>query len=635
MIETLMAGLYDPRGTLSPERARELVRGALAFNGSVEVMQLGPLTVGVSGAPSGQRASDRPLCAIEGRLRFTAGPAKDQPWATEAEIADAWSAAGEKVLASARGSFLVALWDEQRRRGALARDQLGERPLMYHSGSRLAFASDYRPLLGLVTPRPAPDEIAVACWLGMCVPRNGRTFYEGVHRLPPGHVIELGDGGWTARPYWTPRYMEPAAGESDELYAGLRRELERATAATLHDVDTAGVLLSGGLDSSSVAALAAPQARAAGTDLRAYSAVFPGLEEADESAYIDESLGALGLSGTRMAVHGGSLLAGSLRYSRAWLAPDISANNFFWIDLLRQAAGEGAEVLLDGEGGDELFKTGYYLIADRLRQGRVRSARELVASFPTIAANRSRRVRWKVLAQYGLGGLLPYAFHRAWPRLRPFRPALELTGSARRLTRRQEDPWSWKRLDGPRWWAYLVEGMVHGPEGVGGPEHALRIARLAGVQRRRPLLDLDLVEHVLKLPPELGFEPWFARGHFRLAMDGALPDMVRLRRQKSFFTDVRVRSLLESDLPLAHRILGPGAEVRRFVRGEEIQRALDGPPAGASEAERGSWGFCLQHLAATELWLRVQADPDLSDEALFGATPDPARYELFPQGAAS
>jgi asparagine synthase (glutamine-hydrolysing) len=634
MVETLMAGVYDPRMTLSPERARELVRRALAFNGPVEVIQRGPLTVGVSPGGDGRRWATGPLCAMEGRLRLTAGPAKAQPWATEAEIADAWSAAGDEVLTSARGSFLVALWDEDRGRGVLARDQLGERPLMYHAGSRLAFASDYRPLLDLVTPRPAPDEVAVACWLGMCVPSNGRTFYEGIHRLAPGHAIELADGGWTARPYWTPRYREPVAGERDELYGGLRSELERATAATLHDVDTAGVLLSGGLDSSSVAALAAPQARATGTDLRAYSAVFPGIETADESAYIDESLGALGLSGTRMAVHGGSLLAGSLRYSRAWLAPDISANNFFWIDLLRRAAGEGAEVLLDGEGGDELFKTGYYLIADRLRQGQLRTARHLVGSFPTIAGNRSRRVRWKVLAQYGLGGLLPYAFHRAWPRLRPFRPALELTDSARRLTRRQEDPWSWKRLDGPRWWAHLVEGMVYGPEGVGGPEHALRIARLAGVQRRRPLLDLDLVEHVLKLPPELGFEPWFARGHFRVAMEGALPDMVRLRRQKWFFTDVRVRSLLESDLPLAHRILGPDAEVRRFVRDEEIRKALEGPAAGASEAERGSWGFCLQHLAATELWLRVQADPDVSDEALFGASPDPARYEFLPQGVA-
>ncbi|MGH2761965.1 MAG: asparagine synthase-related protein, partial [Thermoleophilaceae bacterium] len=495
------------------------------------------------------------------------------------------------------------------------------------------FASDYRPLLELVTPRPGPDQVAVACWLGSSVPRNGRTFYEGIRRLPPGHLIELAGDRWAARPYWTPRYREPVAA-TEEVFGPLRGEMERATAATLHGVRSAGVLLSGGLDSSSVAALAMPQARAAGTAFQAYSAVFPGVEAADESEYIDASLERLRLSGTRMAVHGGSLLAGSLRYTRAWLAPDISANNFFWIDLLQRAAQDGVEVLLDGEGGDELFKTAYYLIADRLRQGRVRAAHDLVGTFPAIANNPSRRLRWQVLGKYGLAGLLPYAFHRAWPRLRPYRGPLELTKQASRWARREPDPWSWKRLDGPRWWAHLVEGMVYGPEGIGGPEHALRIARLAGVQRRRPLLDLDLFEHVLRLPPELGFEPWFARGHLRIAMDGALPDSVRLRRQKSFFTDVRVRSLVESDLSLARRILGPDAEVRRYVRDADVDKALEGMPAGASEDERGVWGFRLQHLAATELWLRLQANPDLDDQALFGATPDPARYELLAQGPA-
>ncbi|MGH2763896.1 MAG: hypothetical protein ACRDLD_15180, partial [Thermoleophilaceae bacterium] len=135
MVETQLAGLYDPRMTLAPERARELVRGALAFGGSVDVVQQGPLTLGVSPMASEPRSPDaeRPLCAMEGRLRLTSGPALAQPWATEAEVAAAWSAAGDEMLRSARGSVLVALWDEGRRRGLVARDQLGERPFMYHA----------------------------------------------------------------------------------------------------------------------------------------------------------------------------------------------------------------------------------------------------------------------------------------------------------------------------------------------------------------------------------------------------------------------------------------------------------------------------------------------------------------------
>jgi hypothetical protein len=118
----------------------------------------------------------------------------------------------------------------------------------------------------------------------------------------------------------------------------------------------------------------------------------------------------------------------------------------------------------------------------------------------------------------------------------------------------------------------------------------------------------------------------------RKAMQDALPESVLQRREKSFFTDVRVRSLVESDLHAARRLLGPAAEVRRFVGAEAIQNAVAGPRQGASLTERGSWGFRLQHLAATELWLRVQADPSISAEALFGRRPDPARYELTAQG---
>jgi asparagine synthase (glutamine-hydrolysing) len=633
MVETLVAGLYDPRRTLTPERARALVESALVWGGPVEVVQRGAFTVGVTPAGAAQPATapDRPLCVLEGRMTLGSGPVTDEPWATEADVAAAWEGEGESMLGRARGSFLLALFDERREYGILARDQLGERPLLWHGGSRLAFASDYRPLLDLVSPRPAPDAVAVSCWLGLAVPSNGRTFFEGVHRLKPGHLIELRGEAWTPRSYWVPRYRAPFGDPVVDLIPALRQEMERATAGTLRGVDSAGVLLSGGLDSSTVAALAAPQAQRSGKSLRAYSAVFPGLESADESAYIDDSLQNLRLSGTRMAVHGGSLLAGSLRYARTSMAPDISANNFFWVDLLRQAAGEGVEVLLDGEGGDELFKTAHYLIADELRRGNLRMARLLVRNFPTLGGRMGRGIRWRVLGRYGVAGMLPYWVHRAVP-MRPYSSPLGLTAPARRSVRRESDLWGWKRHDGPRWWAQLVDGMVYGPDNISGPDHALRIARMAGVQRRRPLLDLDLVEHVLRLPPAIGFQPMFARGHMRLAMQGALPESVIHRREKSFFTDVRVRSLVESDLDAARHLLGPKAEVRRFVRAEVIEEALAGPSPGASLMERGTWGFRLQHLGATELWLQLQADPGASEEALLGRVPDPARYVLQPQG---
>ena len=631
--EPILAGIYDPRQQLAPERARELVRSALSFHGTPRLVQSGPLTAGVAPASGDdeQAGTAQICCLLDGRLKLASAPAQPAPWASEAAIARAWAADGDEALISARGSFVVVLWDEERQRGVVARDHVGERALVWHAAGHLAFASDFRPLLGLLSHTPGPDDTAVACWLGASIPAEGRTFFQGVRRVLPGHLLELAEGSWSPRPYWVPRYREPFEGTPDELHGGLRQQLDRATAATLDGLGAPGVLLSGGLDSSTVAALAAPRLRETGGSLRAYSAVFPDLPTADESPFIDQLLSAYGISGTRMAVQGGSLLAGALAYLRASRMPDISANNFFWIDLLKQAASEGADVLLDGSGGDEVFTTPYFLPADLLRAGRIRETLALIERWPGITRHPGRRVRVKLFAQYGLAGVVPHAVHRAWPRLRSHPLPLELTDAAARLTRKSADTWAWKSLDGPRWWAKLADTIVYGAEGIGG-EHGMRIARMAGVERRRPLRDLDLVEHVLRLPPEIAFEPSFTRWHQRAAMAGIVPDTVRLRRQKSFFTDVRVRSLAGWDLPIARRLLGADAEVRRFVRPEPIEETLKGLPRGASLADRGLWGFRLQHLAVTELWLRAQADPGFIDAWFPDGTLEPARFELQPQG---
>jgi asparagine synthase (glutamine-hydrolysing) len=627
--DPLLAGIYDPRRTLGAQRARQLVEQSLAFMGPVRVVQSGPLTAGLAPAAAApaEAAPGGLMALLEG------SPRANGVGVGAAEVATRWALDGEAGLAVLRGGFLVLLWDEQQQRGMLARDQIGQRPLLWHGADRLSFAGDFRALLGLLDPRPAPDEATVACWLRLSVPSDGHTFFERVRRLPPGHLIELADSRWKPRMYWAPRYQEPLTGTREELLHGLRTEIERATATALDGVSAAGILLSGGVDSSTVAAVAAPLARDAGVRLRAYSAGFPGLVTADESSLIDDVLAAARLEGTRMSVYGGSLLAGTLRYTEAWGMPDLSANNFFWIDLLSRASEEGVEALLDGEGGDEVFNTAYYLLADRLRGGRVKALRELLENWPMIAGNPSRRLRAKILGIYAVGGNVPHFAHRMWWRHRPSLSTLELTERAERLAVRAADPSDWKRLDGPRWWAHLADGTVYGPDRIGSAEHALRLARMAGVERRRPLLDLDLSEHVLRLPPELAFTPWFGKGHVREAMEGLVPDSVRLRRQKTFFTDVRVRSLIESDLPFARRLLGPDAEVRRYVSAQSISDALEGPGVDAAQSTRGLWGFRLQHLASTEIWLRAQADPEFPGRLRAEAGLDAARYTFEPQGS--
>ena len=121
---------------------------------------------------------------------------------------------------------------------------------------------------------PGPDPLAFTSWLGGGLCPADRTLYDGVSRLRPGRLIDLGPAACEPRRYWRPRYQGTMSGTRDELAEGLRAEIERSVGRRLSP-RLSGVVLSGGLDSSIVTAVASRQ-REPGTQLRTYSAVFPG-----------------------------------------------------------------------------------------------------------------------------------------------------------------------------------------------------------------------------------------------------------------------------------------------------------------------------------------------------------------------
>src|SRR5439155_25893920 len=188
-------------------------------------------------------------------------------------------------------------------------------------------------------------------------------------------------------------------------------------AVSIRSVPDAAVLLSGGLDSSSVAAFAATLEE----DVRpraAYSAVFPGRPTVDEGALIDRTCATLGLASTRAVVEAGSVIQGAAEYIATWDDPPTSPNLSFWIPSLTRAPSDGQSVLLDGEGGDEVFGLSPYLIADRLARLRVRDAARLVRLFPGASPELPWSRVWPFLLRYGFKGLAPSPVHRAVRRIR-------------------------------------------------------------------------------------------------------------------------------------------------------------------------------------------------------------------------
>lgn len=529
---------------------------------------------------------DVSVARAEGLLCVAAG-------APAADVAAAWARGGENALANVRGGFAAVLWDAARERGLLAAGPLGIRAfVLRRHGRGVTFALEPRDLLPLLRSRPGPDGATVTAWLERGELPADATLFAGIERLPGGHLLELGAEPRRRR-YWTPAFAEPEPIGRAEAEARVRDGLERAVAHV--SAPEAGILLSGGLDSAAVAAAAVR----AGRRPPGYSVVFPGEPEVDEAEAIAETAGALGLPSTVVPYDGAAgLLAATRAHVETWSLPPTSPTIAVHAPLLRQAAGDGVGLLLDGQGGDELFGSSLEVLADLLRAGRLGAARDLAHRLDGIPRRLRGRAARRALLRYGLAPLLPGSLR-----------------AAARALRGRERPAPWLRLDaapraepagtGPAWWRVLADALTSQRERAGAHDHLRRRNADAGVAGAHPLLqDRELIELVLGLPPALAFDAERDRPLLRGALRGLLPERVLERRGKAFFTPLLVHAAAVTDAAEIRRLLlAPGAEIGAYadlavVRG----RLLDAPAARRG----GAWAWSLWRLAALELWLAAE-----------------------------
>jgi len=595
-------GSAPPSLSLETEEARELVSRPLALAWVGSALPPGPLAVVLGGQV-------RNLPAL--RAQLGAGPEHD----AEHVLALAFDRWGEQMVGRLRGGFALLVWDPAARRGLLAVDQLGAGSLFLHEApGRLTFATEIRDLVRLLPGYPAPDDRGVVQWIVDGYLEPGQTLLQGVRRLEGGHLVRLEGETWHTARYWAPRYVSPEGVARAELSAEVRSELERAVRERTADDAPIGVLVSGGLDSSTVAAIArrVDPHRA----VRAYSLVFPDHPDADESALIEQVTSALDIPSVQTSIRGGGALPAALEFQRAWEVPAVSPTLVFNLPLLRRAAGQGVKVILDGEGGDELFGCSPYLIADRLRKGDVRGALALARRVPGVGPAPSRRLLWSLTREYGLKGAAPHALHRIARTVRRaehYAPDWLTHESARRYVSAR-DEWAWKRGSGPGWWSFLSDLLTCGRERMGAHDFLRRRAQLAGLESRHPLLDdLDLIELVLRLPPGLAFDPELNRPFVRTAVADLLPATIRLRGAKSDFSPLFVDSLSGPDRALTVELLTQRqAEIRAYARPDRVRAVLETPRDRRSVA----WAWQVWRLVTTECWLRSQSDPGFPGRTL-------------------
>ena len=449
---------------------------------------------------------------------------------------------GEDSIGRLLGDFAFAFFDSQDRRLILARDPLGQRPLFWHRGDGfLAFASMPRGLHALAAVPRRADEASLIAFLGS-LPRSGPgSYYEGIERVEPGHVVTLSPSLTRRRRYWLPQRRDPGLRRFEDGVEAFRAELDAAVARRLRGAGpTIAAHLSGGWDSSAVAATAARLAAPSGARVLAFTAVPRGGGAAAAPANRFGNEGALAAATASLYPNIDHIrLESSLRspiadldfYAELFDRPVFNLCNHVWLSEIRAAARhKGAHVLLTGEIGNWTISAApNTLLADYLRQGRwLDWAREAAAMA------RDRRARLRGIAAASFGPWLPdplwnrvrrFSSSPEWGLLSPVHPRLREQVLAAQeeagigLARRPKDHFE-----------LAVEAFFEMDFG----EYRKGILGGWGIDKRDATADLRLIEFCLSLPVDMLLKHGVRRPLARAALSDRLPAQVLDERRKGY-----------------------------------------------------------------------------------------------------
>jgi asparagine synthase (glutamine-hydrolysing) len=496
-----------------------------------------------------------------------------------------------------RGMFAVAIWDARSRRLVLARDRFGIKPLYYReAGGELEFASELRAF-----PRGEIDLDALEAFLAFNSIPAPLTIFRECRKLPPGHLAVWEDGALRverfARP--VPVSAEDVRREDEaELVEELRARLADSVRAHLVSDVPVGVFLSGGVDSSVLAALAAQEL---GVPLKTFSIGFEerSFDELDDARKVARRYGT---DHHEMVLRPEpELLLSALADAFDEPFADSSALPTY---LVSQLAAREVKVCLSGEGGDELFG-GYYTYAADLLAPRVgplaRIARPLVERLPSSSARASFDYKAKRFVRGA--HLPPLERHHAWKEI--FAPELraELTGRTtafdpvdvyRARYAETEGAEQLARLQDVDLGIYLVDDLLVKTD---------RASMAHSLEARVPFLDTMVTNLALALPTRSKLRGFQKKLLLRKAAEPLLPREIVHGRKRGF--SIPAAAWLRGELePFARDVLSADRLGRQgFFSPEVATRLLDEHVARVEDRSRQLWG-----LLSFTLWYERQVE---------------------------
>lgn len=447
-------------------------------------------------------------------------------------ILAAYAAWGEAAFARLRGMWGLALVDTARQRVLFSRDRLGIKPLyLVRTRAGLAAASEIKQFSALEGFSFAANEVALREYLQTGYEDPDRTMFLGVNPLPPGTWmawdLARGEAGEPQR-FWFPERVAATCRDPREAAGRLRAALQDAVSLHLRSDVPVGISLSGGLDSSTIAAVLAHDLGR--PDVHTFTCVFPGYarDEGDVAR-----LGRAALSGPATFVSpAASEFRDDLRaFTWAHDEPVGGLSVFAAYRLAKAMRNAGVIVTLSGQGGDEAlggyWQSYWFYLRNLLAGGRLlESSGHLVGA---LLPGGNRRL-WTDAPEF---------VRRLWSRTRVgfefVQPAAGFHGRRVLVEAGQVPPAHWRVYELQR---LFLPRLLKWED---------RNSMASGVEGRYPFLDHLFLETALSLHASTGYSRGWTKHSLRLAMRGTLPESIRVRRDKCGY-EVPEAQWLHADL---------------------------------------------------------------------------------------
>ena len=507
---------------------------------------------------------------------------------------------GEGFAERVHGMFALALWDARARKLVLARDRLGKKPLYYAArGSRLIFGSELKALFAHGGVGRELDPEALVQYLACEYVPAPSSIVKGVRKLPAAHLGVFDAQGLRLRRYWELPAPSQASIPIEEASTELVRRLDAAVAKRLVADVPVGVFLSGGIDSTTIAALATRHKQ----PLQTYSIGF--VEKSfDESSWAELAAKRLGTVHDMRRFSGDDCVA-LLPEAAASLDEPFADPSFLPTLLLSRFTREHVTVALAGDGGDELF-AGYdpflahrpAALFARVPRGLRNVLQAAVSQLPAGSANMSLDFRLKQFLRGIDAG--PTLRHQAW--IASFLPAEMSEILAPELR-------GYARIDVA--FRQVLEDAARSGARPGSVDEALRFyvsryladdilvkadraSMAASLEVRAPFLDTAVVEYAAALPWQLKLSLTRTKILLKRAFSGIVPAEILRRPKKGF--GIPVAAWLRGPLrPLVEESLGERA-VKDVFEPKAIAALVHRHLSGAADLRKPLWTLLMFQL---------------------------------------